>query len=86
MQFIVVSTSTRDVTDFRDSESERAGQLLASGLFVNVWPKADMTGAVVLAQAGGEPELRQAVDSLPTVMAGATTYDVIALLDAGSTA
>jgi muconolactone delta-isomerase len=85
MQFIVVSTSTRDVTEFLDAEAERAGQLLASGVFLNVWPKADMTGAVVLAEASGKPELRQAVDSLPTVVAGATTYDVIALLDTGST-
>lgn len=85
MRFIVLSTTSTDVSDLLGAEAERAGELLASGVFLEVWPKADMSGAVVLAEAASDAELRQAVDTMPIVAAQAGTYEVIALMNTDTT-
>ncbi|MDJ0392436.1 muconolactone Delta-isomerase family protein [Rhodococcus sp. G-MC3] len=86
MRFIVLSTNTADVSDLLAAEGARAGELMASGIFVDIWPKADMSGAVVLAETADEAELRQAVETMPTIAAGAGTFEVIALLNTSAPA
>ncbi|BDZ47899.1 hypothetical protein GCM10025867_01400 [Frondihabitans sucicola] len=84
MRYIVVSTNTSDATDLLAAEGERATQLVADGVFLTVWPKADMTGAVVLAEAADDEAIRRALDTMPTIAAEAGTYEIIPLLEGAS--
>lgn len=84
MKFIIESTSTRDVSDLLEADAQAASALVAQGVFVNVWPKADFSGAVVLAEADNEESLRNSVSTMPTVQAGVTQLTVIALAETPS--
>ena len=51
-------------------ETLRVKELYASGLLRQIWKRGDIPGAAILWEAGGEAEVRAALDSLPIFQAG----------------
>jgi hypothetical protein len=72
-------------------EARRVWDLYAGGVVRAVWYRTDKPGAVLLLEAPGEQEAREAASSLPMVEAGLldveliplTPYDAIGSLFAG---
>lgn len=51
-------------------EAGRIRELYASGLLRQVWKRGDQPGAAIVWEAGGEAEVRAALESLPIYQAG----------------
>lgn len=62
-------------------ETQRVKELYASGLLRQIWLRGDLPGAAILWEAGGEAEVRAALDSLPLNQAG--MLEILSLLPLG---
>ncbi len=77
MQFLTLSRRRVDAfppeaftKELMARETLRAKELYASGLLRQIWKRGDIPGAAILWEAGGEAEVRAALDSLPIFQAG----------------
>ncbi len=76
---LAVSQNTGDPTPHLPAEGARMAELVRSGLVQQVFLKADRSGAVLLAD-GDLDEVREAVDSLPLVREGVTSFELTELV------
>jgi muconolactone delta-isomerase len=77
MQFLTLSRRRTDAfppeaftPELIAGEAQRIKELYITGILRQVWRRGDMPGAVILWEAGGEAEVRQACESLPIFKAG----------------
>ncbi len=77
MQFLTLSRRRVDAfppeaftKELMARETMRVKELYASGLLRQIWKRGDIPGAAILWEAGGEAEVRAALDSLPIFQAG----------------
>jgi len=77
MQFLTLSRRRTDAfpaeaftPELVAQEAQRVKELYASGLLRQVWKRGDTPGATIIWEAAGEPEVRDAVASLPIFKAG----------------
>jgi hypothetical protein len=81
MKFLAVSNNTGDPTPYFASEEARTAELVAAGLFTQVLLKADWSGAVIMVEADDPTAARAAVDSLPLVASGITSFEPTPVID-----
>jgi hypothetical protein len=81
MKFLAVSHNTGDPTPYLAAESARSNELLASGVFNEFLLKADWSGAVILVDADDSATARAAVDSLPLVANGVTSFELTEVIE-----
>ena len=72
--YLAESTNIGDVTPMLEAELGRLDELRAEGVLVDGWVKADYSGAVLLLSCDDEETVIAALSSLPTAVAGATTF------------
>ena len=75
---LAVSTNRGDPTPHLQAEGARMAELVGSGLVQQVFLKADWSGSVLLAD-GDLDAVREAVDSLPLVREGITSFELTEL-------
>ena len=85
MQFVTISRRRTDAfpaeaftLELVEAEAQRVKELYATGLLRQVWKRGDTPGAVIVWEAGGEAEVREAVASFP--LYGAGMLDLVALV------
>lgn len=85
MQFLSISRRRTDAfppeaftADLNAREGQRVKELYAAGLLRQVWKRADAAGAAILWEAASEPEVREALASLPIAQAG--MLEIVALV------
>ena len=81
MKFLAVSHNMSDPTRFVDAEAARAAELQALGVFQGFYLKADWSGAVILVAAPDEDRARAALDSLPLVINGITSFELTHIIE-----
>ena len=84
MQYLVIANvaagaSMELVELLVQPEARRVWEMYVGGLLRSVWYRSDKPGAVLLLEAPGEPEIQEAVRSLPMVEAGLLDVEVIPL-------
>jgi muconolactone delta-isomerase len=84
MEYLVVSTNTKDVSRFIAAEVQRVAELRAAGTITAVWLKSDFSGAVLMLECADEAEATAALSTLPLVINDATTFVLTELVDADS--
>lgn len=82
--YLAESTNVEDVTPLLEAELDRLDELRADGVLVDGWVKADYSGAVLLLSCADDDSMLAALDSLPTAIAGATTFVTKAVVDLAS--
>jgi hypothetical protein len=80
--FLGISTNTGDPRPFVAAESARMAELQAAGVITQVLLKADWSGAVVLLATDDAAAARHALDSLPMVANGITSFEVTEVVNA----
>lgn len=85
MQFLSISRRRTEVfppeaftPDLTGREAQRVKELYAAGILRQIWKRGDAGGAVILWEAPGEAEVREALDSLP--IAQANMLEVVAFV------
>lgn len=76
MKFLAVSTNVDDPMPYLAAESARVGELIEDGTIEQLFLKADWSGSVIIVHAGDQLTAQSALDSLPLVCHGVTTFDV----------
>ena len=76
MMFLLESNNTGDITPYLPAETARIGELHEAGILEMVLLKADQSGAFLLLRAPDEAVARDAVESLPLVIKGVTTFEI----------
>jgi hypothetical protein len=84
MKFLAVSTNTEDVSEFATAEFQRLDELRADGTLTDGWLKSDISGAILVLECADEGEASDAIDTLPTVINGATTVFLTQIIDLDS--
>lgn len=74
MMFLVTSTNIKDVSSLVAAETERVNELRGAGIIRNGWLKSDFSGAILVLECADEAEASAALNTLPTVINGATTF------------
>lgn len=74
MMFLVTSANIKDVSSLVAAETERVNELRAAGIIRNGWLKSDFSGAILVLECADEAEASAALNTLPTVINGATTF------------
>jgi hypothetical protein len=86
MKVLAVSRNTGDPTPLLPAESARMAELQEAGLVELTLLKADWSGAVLLLNTSSLASARQAVDSLPLVVNGLTSFELTEVISPGSVA
>lgn len=81
MLFLAVSHNVADPRPYLEAEGARSAELQKSGVFERVLVKADWSGAVILLNAKDAGEARAAVESLPLVVNGVTTFELTSVIE-----
>jgi hypothetical protein len=84
MMVLAVSRNTGDPSPHLHAEATRMAELRQAGLVELMLLKADWSGAVLLLRAKDLPAARDAVDSLPLVTNGITTFELTEVITPGS--
>jgi hypothetical protein len=84
MMFLAVSRNAGDPTPYLEAEAVRAAELQQLGLVELTLLKADWSGVVMLVRAVGLAAAREAVDSLPMVAHGITSFELIEVISPDS--
>jgi len=84
MMFLAVSHNTGDPTPYLRAEAARVAELQQEGLVELMLLKADWSGAVLLLRAVDLPAARKAVDSLPLVAQGLTSFELTEVVSPGN--
>jgi muconolactone delta-isomerase len=82
MKFLAVSQNTSDPSAHVAAEGARMAELAAAGTIEQVYLKADYSGAVLLADADDAKTLRAALDTLPLVINGVTSFAITEIVGA----
>ena len=81
MQFLAVSQNTGDPRPFIEAEGAKTAELTEAGVFEHAYLKADWSGAVIILNAPSQHEAQSAVDSLPLVTHGITSFALTPIID-----
>ena len=81
-----MSHNTGDPTPHLQAEAARTAEFQQAGLVELTLLKTDWSGAVLLLNAGSLVSARQAVDSLPLVVNGVTSFELTEVITPGSVA
>ncbi len=84
MMVLAVSHNTGDPTPHLQPEAARMAELQQAGLVELMLLKADWSGAVLLLRAADMADARTAVDSLPLVANGITSFELTEVITPGS--
>jgi hypothetical protein len=84
MKVLAVSRNTGDPTPHLQAEAARMAELQQAGLVELTLLKADWSGAVLLLNAASLASAQQAVDSLPLVAHGVTSFELTEVITPGS--
>ncbi len=76
MMVLAVSHNTGDPTPHLHAETARTAELQQAGLVELMLLKADWSGAVLLLRTSDLAAAREAVDSLPLVTKGITSFEL----------
>jgi hypothetical protein len=82
MMFLAVSHNIGDPTPYLQAEATRVAKLRQEGLLELVLLKADWSGAVLLLRTADLAAARKAVDSLPLVTHGITSFELTEVISA----
>jgi hypothetical protein len=83
MKVLAVSQNVGDPTPHLQAEAARMAELQQAGLVELTLLKADWSGAVLLLNATSLASARQAVDSLPLVAHGVTSFELTEVITPG---
>jgi hypothetical protein len=86
MKVLAVSRNTGDPTPHLQAEAARMTELQQAGLVELTLLKADWSGAVLLLNTSSLASARQAVDSLPLVANGVTSFELTEVITPGRVA
>lgn len=86
MKVLAVSRNTGDPTPHLRAEAARMAELQQVGLVELTLLKADWSGAVLLLNTANLAAARQAVDSLPLVINGVTSFELTEVITPDSIA
>ena len=81
MMYLVSSTNIGDIAPLVAAETERVNELRAAGIIRSGWLKSDFSGAVLLLECASEAEAAAAMNTLPMVINGATTFTLAEVVD-----
>ena len=81
MKFLAVSTNSGDPRPFVADESVRMSELVQAGTVEQFFLKADWSGSAVILHASDPSVARAALDTLPLVVHGVTTFDLTEIVD-----
>ncbi len=81
MKFLAVSTNSGDPRPFVAQESIRVQELVRAGSVQQFYLKADWSGSAMILHADNPSAARSALDTLPLVVHGITTFDLTEILD-----
>ena len=84
MMFLAASHNTGDSTPYLQAEGARMAELQQDGLIELMLLKADWSGAVLVLRADDLAAARQAVDSLPLVAHGITSFELTGVISPDS--
>ena len=84
MMVLAVSQNTGDPTAHLPAEAARMAELQQGGLVELMLLKADWSGTVLLLRTADLVAARQAVDSLPLVINGITSFELTEVITPGS--
>ena len=84
MMFLAVSHNTGDPTPYLQAEAARAAELQQAGLVELMLLKADWSGVMLLLRAADLVTARKAVDSLPLVAHGITSFELTEVISPDS--
>lgn len=84
MMVLAVSHNTGDPSPHLHAEATRMAELQRAGLVELMLLKADWSGAVLLLRTSDLPAAREAVDSLPLVTNGITSFELTEVITPGS--
>jgi len=84
MMVLAVSHNAGDPTAYLQAEARRMAELQQAGLVELMLMKADWSGAVLLLRAADMAAARKAVDSLPLVTNGITSFELTEVITPGS--
>ncbi len=82
--YLAESTNLEDVTPLLEAEFDRLDELRADGVLIEGWLKADYSGAVLVLSCEDDESMIAALASLPTAVAGATTFVTKSVVDLAS--
>jgi hypothetical protein len=83
MMVLAVSRNTGDPSPHLHAEAMRMAELQQAGLVELMLLKADWSGAVLLLRTRDLPAAREAVDSLPLVTNGITSFELTEVITPG---
>lgn len=83
MMVLAVSHNTGDPSAHLHAEATRMAELRQAGLVELMLLKADWSGAVLLLRTSDLPAAREAVDSLPLVSNGITSFELTEVISPG---
>ena len=63
------------------AEGQRVRELYAAGIVRQIWRRKDRPGAALILEAPGEPEVREAINSLPLAQLGMIWFPIVTALD-----
>ncbi len=88
MQFLIVTRRRTEefppeewTPELIEAEGNRVRELYASGYIRSIWRRRDMPGAVILAEAASEEEVRTHTASLPLAQRGILEVVTVTQLD-----
>lgn len=84
MMVLAVSRNSSDPTAHLQAETARMAELQQAGLVELMLLKADWSGAVLLLRTSDLAAAREAVDSLPLVIHGITSFELTEVITPGS--
>ncbi len=84
MLVLAVSRNTGDPSAHLHAEATRMAELQQAGLIELMLVKADWSGAVLLLRTSDVSAAREAVDSLPLVTHGITSFELTEVITPGS--
>ena len=84
MLFLTETHNTGDPTPHLHAEAARTAELQQDGLVELMLLKADWSGAVLLLRTSDLAAAREAVDSLPLVTKGITSFELTEVITPGS--
>jgi len=84
MMILAISHNTGDPTPHLHAEAARTAELQQDGLVELMLLKADWSGAVLLLRTSDLAAAREAVDSLPLVTKGITSFELTEVITPGS--
>ena len=81
MKFLAISQNSGDPSQLLAAEGERMATLVADGVVVQFYLKADYSGAVLILESPDPAQAERDLATLPIVKAGLTEFSITAIVD-----